>query len=121
MEVTKHQFFHDGGPYHIETSPLICSVNQWPGFYRIETSFMKELRLSSPIILRKSFLACCKAEFVFFFVFFFYLLFFSRIFTIQKIAGRREDYHFMSFLPLPLVSQLDISCVIRSHRGHIAA
>ena len=27
------KFFHDGGPYHIETSPLICSANQWTGFY----------------------------------------------------------------------------------------
>ena len=23
---------HDGGYYHIETDPLICSVNQWTGF-----------------------------------------------------------------------------------------
>ena len=22
------QLFHDGGPYHIETSPLICRANQ---------------------------------------------------------------------------------------------
>ena len=35
---------HDGSLYHKETSPLICSTNQWPGFYVIETSFMKELR-----------------------------------------------------------------------------
>ena len=34
-------FFHDGGPYHIETSPLICSENQWAGFYMIRTSVMK--------------------------------------------------------------------------------
>ena len=25
--------FHDGGRHHIETSPLICSTNQWTGFY----------------------------------------------------------------------------------------
>ena len=30
-------------PYHIETSPLICSANQWTGFYMIWTSIMKEL------------------------------------------------------------------------------
>ena len=24
--------FHDGSPYHIETSPLIWSANQWTGF-----------------------------------------------------------------------------------------
>ena len=37
--------FHDGGPYHIETSRLICRVNQWTVFYMIGTSFMKELIL----------------------------------------------------------------------------
>ena len=36
-------FFDDGGPYHIETSPLISSANQWTGFYVIGTSVMKEL------------------------------------------------------------------------------
>ena len=25
----------DGGPYHIETSPLICSANRWSGFYMV--------------------------------------------------------------------------------------
>ena len=35
--------FHIGGCYHIETSPLICRVSQWTGFYMIATSFMKEL------------------------------------------------------------------------------
>ena len=24
--------FHDGGRYHIQTSPFNCSVNQWTGF-----------------------------------------------------------------------------------------
>ena len=33
---------HDGGPYHIETSSLICSENQWTDFYMIMTSVMKE-------------------------------------------------------------------------------
>ena len=23
-----HELFHDGGPYHVETSPLICRANQ---------------------------------------------------------------------------------------------
>ena len=27
-----HQIFHDGGPYHIETSPLVCRANQRTGF-----------------------------------------------------------------------------------------
>ena len=33
----------DGGRYHIETSPFICSANQWTGFYMITASVMKEL------------------------------------------------------------------------------
>ena len=35
--------FHDESLYHIETSPLICTRNQWTGFYMIGTSVMKEL------------------------------------------------------------------------------
>ena len=36
-------FFHDGGRYHIETIPLICSANQWTGFYVITASAVREL------------------------------------------------------------------------------
>ena len=39
-----HKLFHDGGRYHIETSPLIGTVNQWTGFYMITTSVMKVLK-----------------------------------------------------------------------------
>ena len=35
--------FYDGGPYHIETIPLICSANQWTGFYMTGASVMQEL------------------------------------------------------------------------------
>ena len=35
------QLFHDGGPHHIETNPLICSANQWTGFCMIGTSTIK--------------------------------------------------------------------------------
>ena len=42
MTSSKHYFFHGGGPYHIETSPLICRANQWTGFYMIETSVVKD-------------------------------------------------------------------------------
>ena len=35
--------FHDGGRYHIETSPLICAANHWTGFYIIMASVMKGL------------------------------------------------------------------------------
>ena len=33
------QLFHDGGRYHIETSPLICRANQWTGVYMITAPF----------------------------------------------------------------------------------
>ena len=36
--------FYDGGPYYIETSPLICGTNQWTSFPMIGTTFMKELK-----------------------------------------------------------------------------
>ena len=35
--------FHDGGPYHKETSSLIA--NQWTGFHMIGTSVTRELKL----------------------------------------------------------------------------
>ena len=35
---------NDEDLYHIETSPFICRANQWPGFYTIGTSIMKELK-----------------------------------------------------------------------------
>ena len=40
----RNQLFHDGCPYPIKTSPLICRANQWTGFYMIRTSVMKDLR-----------------------------------------------------------------------------
>ena len=33
----------EGGPYHTESSPSICTANQWAGFYMIGTSAMKKL------------------------------------------------------------------------------
>ena len=33
--------FHDGGSYHIETSPLICRTSQWTGFCMIGVSIIK--------------------------------------------------------------------------------
>ena len=38
------KLFQDRGPYHIETSPLICCVNQWTGLYMIKTTVMEELK-----------------------------------------------------------------------------
>ena len=43
--------FHDGGRYHVKTSPLICSEYQWTGFYMITASVvMTELKLILQII-----------------------------------------------------------------------
>ena len=42
---------HGKGPYHIETSPLICSANHRTGFYVIGTPIMKEL-IFIPQLLR---------------------------------------------------------------------
>ena len=39
----RNELFHDGVPCHIESSPLVCSENQWTGFYMIGTSIMKEI------------------------------------------------------------------------------
>ena len=45
----------DRGPYHRETSPLICSANQWNGFYKIGSSvlkeFMKDIEIESYVFL----------------------------------------------------------------------
>ena len=38
----QYQLFHYGGPYLIETNPLIYSGNQWTGFYMIRASIVKE-------------------------------------------------------------------------------
>ena len=41
----RHQLFHDGGCYHIESSPLICSANLLrASFYMITASVIKELK-----------------------------------------------------------------------------
>ena len=37
------EIFHNGGPHHIETSPLICRESQWSSFYMIRISVTKEL------------------------------------------------------------------------------
>ena len=43
VKIEQKYILHDGGPYHIETSPLLCRANQWTGFSMIGTSVMKEL------------------------------------------------------------------------------
>ena len=47
IQLFSSQLFHDGGRYHIETSPLICRANQWTGFYTITVPVMKELNIFS--------------------------------------------------------------------------
>ena len=47
------KLYHDGGFYHIETSPLICRANQWTGSYMMRPSFMKELKYKKMNISRK--------------------------------------------------------------------
>ena len=39
------QPFHDGGPCHMETSPLICRANQWASFCMIEPLSLKSLTI----------------------------------------------------------------------------
>ena len=39
----KNYLIHDGGPCHIETSPLICRPNQWIVFYVIGTFVMNRM------------------------------------------------------------------------------
>ena len=53
-----YYLFHNGGRYHIETSPLVCRANQWTGFCMITVSVMKELisHLIFETILMKHFL-----------------------------------------------------------------
>ena len=46
MNLTRNKvsLIHERGPYHIETIPFICSVNEWTGFFMIGTSVMEELK-----------------------------------------------------------------------------
>ena len=43
-----HWFFHDGDPYHLENSPLICSAIQWSGYCMTKTSTTKKLNVIKP-------------------------------------------------------------------------
>ena len=68
-------------------------------FHIIGNSVMQELRCSSPIILRKSFLKYYKGKIVFLSVFYFT--------NIHDSQDSRDggSYLFISYLPLPLASQ----------------
>ena len=67
---------HDGARYHIETSSLICSANQWTGLYMITASAVKELTIfakcsilhvcGSPEYASVNNMRYCYSKFVFF-------------------------------------------------------
>ena len=97
--------FHNGGSCRTETSPLICSVNQWTGFCMIGTSIMKYSRRSSSTYNESLFLHVVKHDLLFLFLFFFYLGLLSRMFTIHRTAGEGGCYLPISFLLDPPVSQ----------------
>ena len=43
-----------GVPFHIETSTLICSTNQWAGFYMIGIYVKKELMVKKDFLVHGS-------------------------------------------------------------------
>ena len=117
MEVAKQWLFHVGSSCRIETSLLICYVNQWTGFCIIGTSVMKDSRRSSSTYNESLFLHVVKHNLLFLFLFvclfFFYLAFLSWIFTIHRTAGEEGGYSLFPFYPFhPLHRHLDISWVI---------
>ena len=95
-----------GSSCQIETSPLICSANQWTGFCIIGTSVIKDSRRSSSTYTESLFLHVVRHNLIFVLFFcFFYLAFLSRIFTIHRTAGEGGGCLPISFLPLPHTSQ----------------
>ena len=70
MQVARYQLFHDVGSSRIETSPLICSANQWPGSCIIGTSVMKDSSSTSKYT-ENLFLYIVKHNLLFLFLFFF--------------------------------------------------
>ena len=87
----------------IETSPLICSANQWTGFCRIGTSVMKDSKYSS---------SQCIIFFLCFSFFFLYVFFHGYSwFTGQQVKRKTMSlYRFYHFHPLQRHS--DFSWVI---------
>ena len=114
MQVTKHLLFCDGGSCRIETSPLICSANQWTGFCIIGTFVMKNSRCYLSSYTQSLFLHVVKRILllVVFLSFSIWLFFpeYSR-FTGQQMKGEAiflyPSYHFH-----PFHRHLDISLVI---------
>ena len=98
----------------IETSPLICSANQWTGFCIIGTFVIKDSRRSSSTYTESLFLHVVRHNLIFVLFFcFFYLAFLSRIFTIHRTAGEWEAISLYPFYHLhQLYRHLDISRVM---------
>ena len=60
-ELFSFDAFHDGGRYHIETSPLIYGANQWTGFYMTTASVIKGLILLEVNAIKdRSFQGCSR-------------------------------------------------------------
>ena len=103
MQVVKDEL---GGSCRIETSRLICSVNQRSDLSTIGTSVMKTSRRSSSTYTESLFLHVVNHNLPYLFsCFFFYLVFLSRIFTIHRTAGEGGGYLLISFLPVLPASQ----------------
>ena len=109
MQVAKHWLFHDGGSGRIETSPLICSANQWTGFCIIGTSVMEDSRCSSHSHTPRVCSYVLQSIICFFCFSFFFLSGFSltNILFISFISlyPLYPSHLFISFLPLPPASQ----------------
>ena len=114
MQVAKHWLFHDGGSCPIETSPLICSANQWTGFCMIGTSVMKDSRRFSSTYIEGLFLHVVKHNFLFFVLVFFSIWFFFHEYS--RFAGHQVNGKAIFWYPFyhfhPLYRHLDISRVI---------
>ena len=113
MQEAMHYLFHDGGSCRIETSPLICSANQWTVFCIVGTYIMKDSRPLSSTYTESLFLHVVKHSLLFCFIFFFiclfiYLLiwlFFHEYPRISRTAGEGGDYLLISFVPLSPASK----------------
>ena len=120
MQAAQYHLFYDGGSCLIETSPLICSANQWTGFCIIGISAMKDSRYSSSTYTKSQFLHVKHNLLFLVLLFFFYLAFLSRIFMIhsQQVKGEAISlYPFYHFHPFH--SHLDISWIISTESSSL--
>ena len=57
------QLLHDGGPYHMETSPFICSANQWNGLlYNKDLRHEKVKGLKNLDVSSRKYCMFCRTE-----------------------------------------------------------